>query len=208
MNEVNPTNFTGFNFFINTSYILLTLTFNNNLVKDKINNLIGKIIILRENKEVDLFELTKLLNLMERDKLNIVALYPLDVLENINYINIKEPSYVKYLEIGANDFITHCINNSSFNFLEYNNNTIYVIKEGSYIDAKNIFSKINDFDTNIGRGDSQKAHLLSPLDFRLSCYMMAMLKFDYKYITYLNSFNIISKDRYLPFIEIKNSIKK
>ena len=201
MNEVDSTNFTWFNFFINSFDILFTLTLNNNLAKDKINNLIGKIIILRENKEVDLFELGKLLNLMGIDRLNIIALYPLDVIEKINYINIKEPSDVKYLEIGANDFITHCLNNSSFNFLDYNKNTIFIIKEGSYIDVKNIFSKINGFNTNIGRGGSQKSHLLSPLDFRLSCYMMAMLKFDYKYITYLNSFNIATKDRYLPFIK-------
>ena len=60
---------------------------------------------------------------------------------------------------------------------------------------------VNDFDVNIGRGSSQKAHVVSPLDFRVSCYLMALFKFDYKYISYLNTFNVISKDRYLPFFE-------
>jgi len=46
---VDFSNFVKFNFFINTSDILFTLTINN-LVKDKVNNLIGKIIIIRENK--------------------------------------------------------------------------------------------------------------------------------------------------------------
>jgi len=48
--------------------------------------------------------------------------------------------------------------------------------------------------------------MISPLDFRLSCYLMAMLKFNYKFMSYLNSFNGIPKYRYLPYIE-KNGEK-
>jgi len=33
--------------------------------------------------------------------------------DKINYIQIKEPSFVKYLEIGADDFVSH-LNNPSF----------------------------------------------------------------------------------------------
>jgi hypothetical protein len=147
---------------------------------------------------VDLFEVAKLLDLMGIDKLNIITIYPLDTLEKINYIQVKEPSYVKYLEIGADNFISH-LNSSSCNFLNYNKITLYIIKGGSYLDIKSIFSKINGFDTNIGRGGSQKSHLVSPLDFRLSCYLMALFKFNYKYISYLNSFNVVTKDKYLPY---------
>jgi hypothetical protein len=32
------------------------------------------------------------------------------------------------------------------------------------IDIKNIFASINGYKTNIGRGGSQKAHILSPMD--------------------------------------------
>lgn len=46
-----------------------------------------------------------------------------------------------------------------------------------------------------------KAHALSPLDFRLSCYLMAMFNFDYNLISSLNSFNIMSKDRYLSYMD-------
>lgn len=46
--------------------------------------------------------------------------------------------------------------------------------------------------------------MISPLDLRLSCYLMAIFKYDYKYISYLNAFNAITKDRYLPFNEIKD----
>lgn len=199
MNEVDSSKYTDFKFFINTSDVLFTLTLNN-LVKDKVNNIIGKIIIIRENQEVNLFEVAKLLDLMNINKLNIIAIYPLDTLEKINFVKINEPSVIKYLEVNADDFISY-LNNPSYNFLDYNKYTLYIIKEGSYLDIKNIFIKINDFDVNIGRGSSQKAHVVSPLDFRVSCYLMALFKFDYKYISYLNTFNVISKDRYLPFFE-------
>ena len=38
------------------------------------------------------------------------------------------------------------------------------------LDLMGIFTKIDDFETNIGRGGSQKAHMVSLLDLRLSCY--------------------------------------
>jgi len=52
----------------------------------------------------------------------------------------------------------------------------------------------------------QKAHMISPLDLRLTYHLMAMFKFDYKYITYLNTFNVVTKERYLTYTEklIKN----
>jgi hypothetical protein len=87
--------------------------------------------------------------------LNIIAINPIGTLEKINFIKIKEPSIVKYLEVNADDFISH-LNNPSFNFLEYNKYTLYIIKEGSYLDIKSIFTKINGFDTNIGRGVLKK----------------------------------------------------
>jgi hypothetical protein len=46
-----------------------------------------------------------------------------------------------------------------------------------------------------------KAHALSPLDLRLSSYLMAMFNFDYKLISSLNSFNLMSKDRYLSYMD-------
>src|SRR5256885_15344986 len=150
LNVIDPSNFTQFNFFVNSSDTIFTLTLNHTLIKDKNNNLISKIFITRENQEVDLFEVAKLLDLMNIEKLNIIVIYPNDTLEKINYIKIKEPSVVKYLEVNANYFISH-LNNPSYNFLEYNKHTLYIIKEGRYMDIKNIFTKINGFDTNIGR---------------------------------------------------------
>jgi hypothetical protein len=85
------------------------------------------------------------------------------------------------------------------NFSEYNKTSLYILRDGSYLDIKNIFASINGYETNLGRGGSQKAHILSPMDLRLSFYMMAMFKSNYKLISTLNTFNVITKDRYLSY---------
>jgi hypothetical protein len=78
---------------------------------------------------------------------------------------------------------------------------------GNWMDIKNLFARIQNKDVNVGRGGSQKAHALSPLDFRLSTYLMAMFKFDYNLISSLNSFNFMSKDRYLSYMDKPRPIK-
>lgn len=53
----------------------------------------------------------------------------------------------------------------------------------------------------MGDGGGQKAHILSPLDFRLSSYLLAMFNFNYLLFNKLNMFNDLSKDRYLSYKE-------
>lgn len=62
----------------------------------------------------------------------------------------------------------------------------------------NIFNKINEFDTNIGRGSGQKAYILS-------YYLIAMFNLNYKVIYSLNIFNCISKKIYLFYTEKKSN---
>ena len=71
-----------------------------------------------------------------------------------------------------------------------------ILRNGNFLDIKNLFDAVNNCQVNLGRGGSQKSHLLSPLDFILSAYLMAMFNFDYKLISSLNTFNL-SKERYL-----------
>lgn len=64
-----------------------------------------------------------------------------------------------------------------------------------------MFTIILDNKVIIVRGSSPKAHLVSPFDFRLSCSLMIICKMNYKKFSSENSFNFISKDRYLPTFE-------
>lgn len=71
---------------------------------------------------------------------------------------------------------------------------MYILRNGNFLDIKNLFANSNYF---IGRGRGQKLHLISPLEFRLNCYLLAMYNFDFKLINELNMFYRITKDRYL-----------
>lgn len=157
-------------------------------------------IIIRDTMEVNLLTVSKTINCMNIDKLSIFSINMSNMSDKVNTIKIREPSAILYMEIGLGKFI-EIINGPKADFMEYNYHSLYILRNGSYKDIKNILTRVNGCNTNLGRGGSQKAHILSPLDFRLSCYLLAMFNFNYKLINDLNTFNHLSKDRYLPYIE-------
>jgi hypothetical protein len=67
------------------------------------------------------------------------------------------------------------------------------------LDIKNIFALVNGLEYNVGKGGSQKQQGLSPLDLRLSVYLLSIFSFDYKLIKRLNLFDEMDKDRYLSY---------
>jgi hypothetical protein len=77
---------------------------------------------------------------------------------------------------------------------------LYIVRNSDFIDVKEIFNKINNYEVNIGRGAGQKCSILSSLEFRLSSYLMAISKFKYFEISRLNTFNFLDKSRYLTYI--------
>lgn len=78
---------------------------------------------------------------------------------------------------------------------------MYILRNGGFIDVKKLFVNINGYQVNVGRGGAQKTHILSPLDFRLSSYLLAMFNCNYGKVAYLNAFNDLDKDRYLSYME-------
>jgi hypothetical protein len=195
-------NIEEYSFIINSSDILLTLT--NSYYKENIVNLIGKMIIFRETRNVDILTLANALNTINIDTLNIFSINGYGITNKVNIVKTKEPSDVKYIEIGVEEFINQ-INSENCDFSSFNKHSLYILRNGSYINAKNMFKSIKNTQVSLGRGGSQKAHALSPLDFRLSSYVMAMFNFDYKLINYLNTFDSMSKDKYLPLgLKFKN----
>jgi len=159
------------------------MTLNNNFIKENVTNMVSKMVIIRELKYINLNEVSNILDYMKIDKFNIFSIDNNSESNTINLVSADKGSKVTYIETGWECFIE---------FL-----TLYILRGGNYIDIKNLFGLINNHKVNIGRGGSQKAHMLSPIDFRLSCYLMAMFKFNYKLISCINTFNDISKDRYL-----------
>jgi len=160
-------------------------------------------VILKESNNINLDEVSKVLSFMKIEKLNIFSINS-NKSDSIDTVISENGSKVIYIDIRPENFIEF-LNNPNANFLDYNCNSMYILRGGDYIDIKNIFASINSCCVDVGRGGSQKAHMISPLDFRLSCYLLAMFNFNYKHISYLNTFNYISKDRYLSW---KNKLSK
>jgi len=156
--------------------------------------MVSKMITIKELKYVNLDQLSKVLQTFGIEVLNIFSID-----NQCQYYTIKsvKGAKINYAEMSY-DMFMKCIN-SDIDFFEYNKNSLYILRGGNFLDIKNLFTSINGFKFNIGRGGSQKAHVLSPLDLRLSAYMMAMSNSNYKLISSLNTFYDLSKDRYLSY---------
>jgi hypothetical protein len=120
----------------------------------------------------------------------------------MNKTIINTPTEILFVELSVAEFVKF-LNNSDSNFMDYNKNSLYILRNSNYIDVKLLFNSINNNKVDIGRGGGQKAHIVSPLEFRLTCYLMAMFNFKYNDICDLNTFNLLDKKRYLPYIDKK-----
>jgi len=154
-------------------------------------------VVFNNTVENDLVNISNLLNTMNLETWYIFSIIMDDSFECIIY-ELEPNSNIKYIEIGLKFFIENFLENPDNDFWKYNRNTLYILRDGNYSDLKEIFTIIQDTKVNIVRGSSQKAHLVSPIDFRLSCYLMILCNMNYKKFYTENSFNIITKDRYLP----------
>ena len=64
---------------------------------------------------------------------------------------------------------------------------------------KFILAHIGKYGLHLTKGGYQKAHLCSPLDFRLASYLMAMSDLSYPEAVAQNMFSCLPKDKYLPY---------
>jgi len=94
------------------------------------------------------------------------------------------------------EYFIYFLNSQDNLFSDYNKTSLYLIRGGNFKEIKNLFSTINGKSINLSKG-SQKSHIVSPLDFRLSFYLMAMSDFNYNIMSNLNNFNDLNKARYL-----------
>jgi hypothetical protein len=171
------------------------LTHNKSSYKENVGNIISKMIVINELKYVNLDNFIEMLTGIGINQLSIFSINN-EFDDSLRLLTNSKNSNIQYIEVNHKSF-NKFINSDYANFFDYNKDSLYIVRGGNYIDIKNLFAAINNCQFNLGRGGSQKAHMLSPLDFRLSCYMMAMFNLDYKLISSLNTFNYIGKDRYL-----------
>ena len=193
-----------FIFPIDRNDALFVLTFNPSVYKEGTSSLISKMMIINELSYVNLDDLSKTLAAMYIKELNIFSLD--DNTLEMRKIRRDNGSSITYIEMTREHFIK-LLNNDRTNFLDYNRYSLYILRNGNFLDIKNLFSRIDGYPANVGRGGSQKAHILSPLDFRLSSYIMAMFNFNYGLISNINAFNTLEKERYLSYLNRTNEKK-
>jgi len=98
------------------------------------------------------------------------------------------------------------INSSSFNFSEINKYCLYIFLDLSWIELISMF-KSEDINIIVSGGSPTKRHLLSPLELRLSSYIIALFNMNSIEASNYNNFRHISKDRYLPLFDLSNKSK-
>jgi|GEM_PF-2701471 hypothetical protein len=185
---------------------MFIFTLNRTQYKENLNTLTSKMVIINELQVINLDKLSEILGGMGIDVLNIFSIYGSSLDTETTTIFSNKDSYVKYISINYDNFV-ELLNHDNCNFMEFNKHSLFIARGGNFLDIKNLFARIQNKEVNVGRGGSQKAHALSPLDFRLSTYLMAMFNFDYNLISSLNSFNFMSKDRYLSYMDKPRPIK-
>jgi len=185
----------NYDFSIDKTDTIFILTRNNSTyIKDYVF-LAAKMVVLEELNYVNLNNMSMILNGLGIKKL---AIFSIDnELNSVNVIKKNNGCAITLMELNPKQLVN--ILTSDVNFLEYNKYSLYILRNGTYLDIKVLFSSINGCNVCLGRGGSQKSHILSPLDLRLATYMLAMFSLDYNLIKNQNVFDTIEKDRYLTY---------
>jgi hypothetical protein len=102
-----------------------------------------------------------------------------------------------FMEMNLEDFISQL--NVNTDFTTYNPNTLFIFRDSNYQEIKSLLTNIGGANVDLVRGSSQKAHILSPLDLRLSTYMLALIGLNYSKLSFFNVFNDLVKEKYLPY---------
>ena len=186
----------NYEFPLDNNDTILILTKNNSHFKENVGNIVSKMIVIKELQRINLNNLSSILGNMGINKLDIYSIHGQMDSKHTFIINTNKGCDVNYMDMRLDTFIGF-LNYKNNIFQHYNKDSLYIVRGGNYIDIKNLFATIENTQVNLGRGGSQKAHMLSSIDFRLSCYLMAMFNFNTKLINNLNTFNYINKDRYL-----------
>ena len=159
-------------------------------------------VMIQEEKDINLDRFTYVLGKMNIMKLNIFSInnsFKNNIItRTTSYGEEGSDSEVTYREMNEENFM-QLLTSETHDFLDYNKNSLYILRDGNFLGIKNMFSIINNIQVNIGKGAGQKSHLISPLELRLSSYLMAMFDFNYELITDLNSFHVIKKNQYLSY---------
>lgn len=187
----------NYSVYLNSKDVLFVLTICNNSNEQNNTHLTTKMVSVNSTMKISMSNIAMYSNSLNIDILYIFSIVINETYEN-EYVELKEPCNIVYIRVGLRFFLENYLENPDMNFWENNKNTLYILRNGNYSDIQKMFTIIQNTKTQIVKGNSQKSHILSPIDFRLSSYMLILCNMNYKKFNYNNSFNIVTKDKYLP----------
>lgn len=176
------------------------LTINNNSRDERLTHLTTKIVVLNHHIENTLSNIAIVSNNINIDILYIMSIV-IDDKCSCEIIEYTGPSKIIYIEMSIEYFMEKMLDDQAYDFWRHNKNTLYLLRNGNFSDLTLLFTSIDEKKVRIVKGNSQKSHLISPMDLRLSSYMLILYNMDYKKLYKLNAFNNVSKDKYLSFIQ-------
>lgn len=189
---------------IRTTDILFALTYNTKGYKENTGTLVIKMLVLKSDKVINLCELSRTLGLLNIDKFNLISI---NKVNDTQYAETDGSTSMfqstgcnlSYVETGKYKFMQHLkTEHSNRSFLNYNLSTLYILRDGNYSDIRKLFTNIEGYKVEFGRGSGQKSHVLSPLELRFSIYISAIFNNNYVRSFNNNDFNHLKKERYLP----------
>lgn len=165
-------------------------------------DVVGKMAVLDYLPEINLLHLSKHLEYMHIKELDIISINLSTKIDQETFL-ISDSPKVRYFEVGILSFIEDVGTVPIDLFFNKSISNLYILRDGTYKDMKYILRQVGKHGMNLGRGRSQRAHVISPLDLRLSAYLMAMSSIMYPEIVTQNMFFCLPKDMYLPYYDKK-----
>lgn len=177
-------------------FYVLTVNLGNYKPNENAGNLIAKSFFVNQNIKIYLWDYAWRLYNLGITKLNLF--YLSDRKDDYITVNFNNGCALTFINMGVEQYIKHLKIEGAKGFAQYNTHSMYILKNGDFTDIKNKIFNVEGVKVNIVRGSCQKSHILSPLDFRLSTYMLALFDCNYSLTHSFNSFNELNKKRYLP----------
>lgn len=130
----------------------------------------GKTRQLKKNLVINTSNLSFVLNFLRIPQLNI---FSIEEVTETEIIIVKGLTSINYIRLNKNDFLEYS-SNPKERILDYNQNSLYIFRNGKYNDVKSLLRQINNCHCNIGMAVGSDYNHLSEIEFRLSCYLIAI----------------------------------
>lgn len=162
-----------------------------------------KMFSFKRQESINLANLARKFGYFSLSEMNIVSINP-KINTDLICVNGETSEHestgctLSYVEIGRKNFLDRIRLIGAESFFTFNINTLFILRNGNYLDILKLFSNIEGLPAEIFKGGGQKSHVLSSLEIKLSMYILALSDFNYSKVYYNNAYGNLDKLKYLP----------